>query len=210
MAEQVQTCANCDRKIGRLEQSCQWQGHTVCLECHERLSRTAGAGAAGPLVGTVVGAAAASASPSPAAASAGPESTRWSGSPAVVGYVPLYAVMGVLAVASLVAALWVLPVALLAPVCLLLIGVKEILRRSVRYTITTKRVVHETGILSKGRQEVRISDIREVTSEQTLIGRIFGFGTVGVDTAANAGAEIRMENIPDPRGVVALLHSLRG
>ena len=41
MTEPTQTCANCDRKIGRLEKPYAWQGHTVCLECYERLGRAA-------------------------------------------------------------------------------------------------------------------------------------------------------------------------
>jgi hypothetical protein len=45
---------------------------------------------------------------------------------------------------------------------------------------------------------------------QTVAGRIFGYGSVGVDTAASDQVEIQMTNIPDPRGVVQLLNSLRG
>ena len=51
MTEPTETCANCDRKIGRLEKSCAWQGHTVCFECYERLGRAAGAARSSRLSG---------------------------------------------------------------------------------------------------------------------------------------------------------------
>ena len=98
----------------------------------------------------------------------------------------------------------------MAPVFLAVIGVQEFIRRSVRYSIVGQRLVLNSGILSRSHHEVRIPDIRELTNEQTFIGRILGFGTITVDTAAREGAEIRLENVPRPGEVVKLLNSLRG
>ena len=196
MTEPTETCANCDRKIGRLEKSYAWQGHTVCLECYERLGRASGTGAQQPPVGTGEAPAAT------AAPTTDPEVTRWSASPSVIGYLPLYVVLCVVAAAALVGAYWQWQVALVAPIPLAGIGVQEIIRRSVRYSIIGQRLVLNSGILSRTHHEVRIPDIRELTNEQTFIGRILGIGTITVDTAAREGAEIRLENVPAPGEVV--------
>lgn len=34
----MQTCENCESKIGALEKPLQWDGHTVCAPCHAKLS----------------------------------------------------------------------------------------------------------------------------------------------------------------------------
>jgi len=205
MAEIGGTCSNCERKIGRLEQSYSWQGHVVCFECHERLKR------AGPGETDEPRADAAKASAVTEDSAAVSEAVHWSASPSIIGYLPLYTVACVVAAASLVAAWWysVLPIALIAPVLLAIIVVQEFRRRSVRYSIVGKRLVLDRGILSRSHHEIWAPDIREVTNEQSLIGRILGFGSVTVDTAARDGAEIRMVNVPHPGEVVKLLNSLR-
>ena len=204
MTDQTSTCANCDRQIGRLEKPSQWQGNTVCHECYERLSRAA--------AGEPPAATTATAPAPPASAPAGADEVQWSASPAVIRNVPVYAAVGILCVTAVVLAFYIqwAWIAVAVPLLLAVVVVEEVSRRSVAYTITTKRVIMERGILSKDRHEVRIADIREVSLDQTFTGRIFGFGSVGLDTAAEVGGEIHMTNIANPRRVMDLLHSLRG
>jgi hypothetical protein len=159
MARPGGICDNCERKIGRLEQSYPWQGHTVCFDCHERLSRA-----------TAKEAGAAPTPAAPAAPAAEAESVQWEGSPAIVRYLPLYALLGVLGLASAAAAIylhWAL--LLVIPLLLLAVLVEEVQRRSVRYSITAKRVIAERGIVSRDRQEVRIGIIQEVTCHRPSV-----------------------------------------
>jgi membrane protein YdbS with pleckstrin-like domain len=200
MAEPSGACDNCERKIGRLEQQYQWQGHTVCFDCHERLVR-----GAAKQTGTAPG------EPAAAPQETEAESVRWRGSPAVVRYLPLYALLALLGLGAAVGACflhWAFVLAL--PVLIVILLIEEVERRSVRYTITTRRVIGERGIIAKDHHEVRLGIIQEVTCHQTIAGRVFGYGTVGIDTAASGEAEIVMAGIPEPRGVVRLLGSLRG
>ena len=32
-------CENCDRTIGKLETSCKFKGHVVCIQCHQQLNK---------------------------------------------------------------------------------------------------------------------------------------------------------------------------
>jgi membrane protein YdbS with pleckstrin-like domain len=206
MTDQTATCANCDRRIGRLEKPAQWQGNTVCSECYERLLRAAANDPTAPAT------TAAPASAPPAEDPAAADAVEWTASPAVIRNAPVYTAVAILCVTAIVLAFYIpLAWAAISIVPLLaVVLVEEIQRRSVAYTITTKRVIAERGILSKDRHEVRISDIREVNLDQTFTGRIFGYGSVGLDTAAEIGGDIKMVNIPHPRRVMELLHSLRG
>jgi membrane protein YdbS with pleckstrin-like domain len=206
MTDQTSTCANCDRQIGHLEKPFQWQGNTVCHECYERLSRAAANDPAAPATTAAPASAPAASEPT------GADSVEWTGSPAVIRNVPVYTAVAVLCITAMVLAFYI-PwawAAISIPPLLAIVLIEEIQRRSIAYTITSRRVIMERGILSKDRHEVRISDIREVNLDQTFVGRIFGFGTVGLDTAAEVGGDINMEYIPDPRRVMDLLHSLRG
>jgi membrane protein YdbS with pleckstrin-like domain len=206
MTDQTAMCANCDRRIGRLEKSFQWEGRPVCQECYERLSRAA---AGAPPQATAPGPSSAAETPPEEAAPS--EAVEWVGCPAVIRLAPLYGLIGLLCVGGLVLAYYTTWwVAVSIPLLLAIVLGEEVQRRSIRYTITTKRVIAERGILSKDRHEVRISDIREINLDQTFAGRIFRFGSVGIDTAAEVGGEIDMVNIPAPRRVLELLHSLRG
>jgi membrane protein YdbS with pleckstrin-like domain len=209
MTEPIETCANCERKIGRLEQSYDWQGHAVCLECYERLGRASGAG---PVAAKAGGTPPVEADEEPGAEDSATDSQAviWSASPSVIGRLPGYVGLGILAAAALAGAYWAWQIALAAPVILLVIVAQEFVRRSVSYSIVGERLVIQHGIASRSHHEVRIPDIREVTSEQTFFGRIVGVGTVTVDTAAREGAEIRLENVPRPGALVKLLNSLRG
>jgi membrane protein YdbS with pleckstrin-like domain len=206
MTDQISTCANCDRQIGHLEKPFQWEGNTVCHECYERLSRAAANDPAVPATASAPASAPLAEDPAEA------DAVEWTASPAVIRNAPVYAAVAILCVTAIVLAFYI-PwpwVALSIVPLLAVVLVEEIQRRSVAYTITTKRVIAERGILSKDRHEVRISDIREVNLDQTFTGRIFGFGTVGLDTAAEVGGNINMVNIPNPRRAMELLHSLRG
>ena len=39
MAAQIESCFNCDARIGRMEQAYIWQGNVVCKVCHQKLSK---------------------------------------------------------------------------------------------------------------------------------------------------------------------------
>jgi len=50
----------------------------------------------------------------------------------------------------------------------------------IEYTLTNKRVVTKTGIISRDTEEMRLSKAETVEVKQSIIGRIFGYGDVTV------------------------------
>jgi membrane protein YdbS with pleckstrin-like domain len=209
MEPQTQTCANCTRLIGRLEKACLWQDHSVCQECYDRLAASAKSeGLRQPH----------NVPPTPTPAPLTPgknfhdeEAVAWAGHPSILPRLPVYLLLGLLAIAALAVALAArLPWVLLGLIpCALGIAIPELRRRTTSYLITRRTLVVQQGIVSRARRELRLQDIREVTLDQGVLERLCNLGKIGVSTAATADAELHLQHIRNPKQIVQLLQSLR-
>jgi uncharacterized membrane protein YdbT with pleckstrin-like domain len=67
-------------------------------------------------------------------------------------------------------------------------GYKIIQRNKNLWAVTNLRVIDEDGVFSHNSKESPLDKINNVTYNQTIWGRIFGFGNVQIQTAAEIGA----------------------
>lgn len=75
-----------------------------------------------------------------------------------------------------------------------------------KYIITTHRLHVREGFLSKQVQETRLRRIQNVTTNQSVVQRILGIGTVDYDTAGDDnGDRFRMEGVRDPDALIRLV-----
>ncbi len=74
-------------------------------------------------------------------------------------------------------------------------------RLGVLYTITDRRIVERQGILRRDERSAHIDRVQNVNVRQGVIERIFGVGTVEVETAGNDEADIYMRGVADPIGI---------
>lgn len=114
--------------------------------------------------------------PPPAIAAApAEETTLFEGSPAVVGTL----LEGILCVLTLgLALLWLVPRA-----------------RSVRYKVTTQRVVVETGLFDKKIEQVDLFRATDFVVELPLVQRLVGTGTLRIEAQDRTSKEVRLERI---------------
>lgn len=63
-------------------------------------------------------------------------------------------------------------------------------RRCNIWAVTNLRVIDEWGVLSRNAKESILSKIHNVSYNQPLIGRVFNFGNVMIQTAAEAGETV--------------------
>jgi membrane protein YdbS with pleckstrin-like domain len=56
------------------------------------------------------------------------------------------------------------------------------------WAVTTHRVIDESGVLAVRMIDSPLDTIHNVTCEQSLLGRLLGYGTVNIQTAAEHGA----------------------
>jgi membrane protein YdbS with pleckstrin-like domain len=63
-------------------------------------------------------------------------------------------------------------------------------RRVNIWAVTSLRLIDEWGILTHRSKENPLDKINDIVVEQTILGRIFGYGSVSVQTAATAGETV--------------------
>jgi uncharacterized membrane protein YdbT with pleckstrin-like domain len=90
--------------------------------------------------------------------------------------------------------------ALLGVTLLLLvyIDVRYIVWRSENYTLTDERVIVRRGVVGKFIRSTSMSRVQDVTTRQRLLGRLFNFGSVEIESAGRDGAEV-LTYVPDPQ-----------
>lgn len=82
-------------------------------------------------------------------------------------------------------------------------------RMTVRYQLTTFRLFHETGLLSRTRDRIEVIDIDDVTLRQGLIERMFNVGTIHVQSSDMTHGNLAMAGIEDARQVTDLIDNTR-
>ncbi|MFT0211808.1 PH domain-containing protein [Pseudomonas sp. F1_0610] len=92
--------------------------------------------------------------------------------------------------------LWIV----IAPVTLgitLIFALYEFVRlKNIEQGVTTKRVIIKTGIVARKTQEMKLSSIETIDIDQSIIGRIFGFGTVRI--TGRGISDCVLKNIANP------------
>lgn len=73
--------------------------------------------------------------------------------------------------------------------------------------VTTYRFVFKTGLISRNTQEVSLNKIEEITLEQSVWGRIFGYGKL-ILRGTGVGV-ISLPNIDNPIGVRRIIEQAR-
>lgn len=74
-----------------------------------------------------------------------------------------------------------------------------LLRARKLYIITNLRVIRQEGLIAISSLDASLDKINNVFYEQSVAGRILGYGNVGLETASEKGT-IVFHIIPDPQG----------
>lgn len=135
-----------------------------------------------------------------------------------ISLAPHFALLAVAVVAALLA--WTLaesiPGTIVALIVAALFGIvlawKNYVLRTNEYVLTNHRVIQQMGILNKRSVDSRLDKINNVEHQQSVWGRIFGFGDVMIDTASETGTAV-FKNISRPldfkRAIVATSEQYR-
>jgi uncharacterized membrane protein YdbT with pleckstrin-like domain len=93
------------------------------------------------------------------------------------------------------------------------LDIQYIIWRSESYTISDQRVLLRRGVIGKFSRSIGIGRVQDVTTSQGLLGRVFDYGTVEIESAGKDGAEV-LAYVPDPQDfrnvLLEQLHPLGG
>ncbi|HEY6064764.1 MAG TPA: PH domain-containing protein [Thermoanaerobaculia bacterium] len=65
------------------------------------------------------------------------------------------------------------------------------------FVVTTRRVIHKTGLLAREAEHAPIEKIQDITVDQGILARLLGYGTATIETASESG-RIVFPDIADP------------
>jgi uncharacterized membrane protein YdbT with pleckstrin-like domain len=78
------------------------------------------------------------------------------------------------------------------------LGVKSIRYRYTRYIITSLRVMRMTGVFDRKYYWIPWQRVTDLGFQQTIIGRIFGFATIQIDSANEQSGLKALSDLDDP------------
>jgi hypothetical protein len=81
---------------------------------------------------------------------------------------------------------------------------------SATLTVTTKRTIQRTGIISRQTSEVRHNDVRNLQLDQSVFERLCGVGDISISSAGQANLEIVADAIPHPERIIATIRERQG
>lgn len=79
-----------------------------------------------------------------------------------------------------------------------------------RYEVTAAGVVVTTGWLSRRRVETTFAKVTDVTTTQTLLGRLMGYGDIRINTAGSNDVAVAFTGVARPQEVKAIIDQARG
>lgn len=89
----------------------------------------------------------------------------------------------------------------------LILAIYEYLKlRSLEQGVTNKRVVQKTGIISRKTEEMKLTSIETVEIEQSVFGRMFGYGVVKV--TGRGISDVVFKGVDDPLRVKREIESV--
>jgi len=89
----------------------------------------------------------------------------------------------------------------------LIVAIYEWLRlRNIEQGTTNKRVILKSGIISRKTEEMKIGSIETVEIEQSIFGRMFGFGNVKI--TGRGISDLSFNKIDNPMGVKKSIESI--
>ncbi len=70
-----------------------------------------------------------------------------------------------------------------------------------KYTITDRRIFVRHGLLSVTEETARLGRVQDITLRQSILDRLFGVGTLSIDTAGTEGGALDFRGLVRPTEV---------
>lgn len=99
---------------------------------------------------------------------------------------------------------------LVAALCFGSLGLYALYRKlTVRYRLTSRRLVHEEGLLRRVTEQIDMSDVEDVACSQRRIERITGVGTIKIMFRDPSHPDLYLEGVARVRQVARLIDDVQ-
>lgn len=147
----------------------------------------------------------------------GPERELWRGGYSSKAMAGGWAMSGAISLLLLIVGIWIRPSAnwwLILLVLMILPWLYHFVilcyrRMSVRYLLTTQRLIHERGILRRVTDRIEVLDMDDITFEQGLLERLMGVGTIRIVSSDRSDPELALPGIENVKQVATLFDDAR-
>jgi uncharacterized membrane protein YdbT with pleckstrin-like domain len=82
-------------------------------------------------------------------------------------------------------------------------------KMTVRYYLTSQRLIHESGLLKRVTDRMEVIDIDDVSIEQKIVERMMGVGSIKIISSDRTHPELWMRGIENVRHVATLIDDIR-
>ena len=82
-------------------------------------------------------------------------------------------------------------------------------RLNVRYTLTTQRFMHESGILRRVTDRIELIDMDDITVDQKVLERLLGVGTITITSSDTTHPNLIMPGIENVKQVAGIIDDTR-
>ncbi len=82
-------------------------------------------------------------------------------------------------------------------------------KMTVKYYLTSQRLIHETGLLKRVTDRMEVIDINDVTFEQKIFERMMGVGSIKIISSDSTHPELWMRGIDNVRQVATTIDDVR-
>jgi uncharacterized membrane protein YdbT with pleckstrin-like domain len=76
-----------------------------------------------------------------------------------------------------------------------------------KYTVTDRRIFVRHGLLSVTEETARLGRVQDITLRQSIFDRLFGVGTLSIDTAGTEGGALDFRGLRQPTEVRELVEN---
>ncbi|PQO45212.1 PH domain-containing protein [Blastopirellula marina] len=140
----------------------------------------------------------------------GPDESIWKGGYSAVDQSGVFFILGLATIGLIGAGVFFWPLFIAIPV----IWIVQLLRvwwikMGVAYELTTRRFMHESGVISRTTDRIEVIDIDDVTVEQGIMDRMFNVGTIRITSSDRTHPELRLRGIKDVKKVALMIDDAR-
>ncbi|WP_158261182.1 MULTISPECIES: PH domain-containing protein [Pirellulaceae] len=140
----------------------------------------------------------------------GPDEHIWSGGYSAVDQSGSFMILSLITVGLIVGGVLIPWILLAIPVLWIAQFIRVWwIKMGVAYELTTRRFIHEYGVIKRTTDRIEVIDIDDVTVEQGILDRMFNVGTIKITSSDRTHPELRIPGIKDVKRVALLIDDAR-